>query len=690
MTATRPTLKPIIVALAGNPNSGKTTIFNALTGLRYKVANYPGVTVEKKQGRLNIAEVEPAFIVDLPGIYSLSGSSIDETIAARALFGEIAQEPTPDLIISVVDAGNLERNLFLTSQLLDLSIPMILVVNMIDAAEKDGIVVRYEILSRLLDLPVVPLVARKKQGIEELKREIQKALKSKRISKRAFSWLPPDSSYAKWAERIGRAEVEGTLYPDKLLGASLLSESAQPKLEESRTLLEEARAELSKEGIDSYSFEATSRYRWMNSVVTQSCVIEREETKKLYERIDSFITHKFWGSLTFLAIMAFIFQSIFMWASIPMDFIDSIFVSLGSWVSSLLPQGIIKSLIVDGIIAGVGSVVIFVPQIALLFFFLGLLEDSGYLSRAAFLMDKLMRKVGLQGRSFIPLLSSFACAIPGIMSTRTIPSFADRMTTIMIAPLMSCSARLPVYTLLISAFIPNKYYFGFISLQGLTLLAMYLLGVVAAAIIAWLLKFSLLRGEPALFVMEMPRFRKPAMMNVLRDVYDRIKLFVINAGTVILACSVVLWFLASYPKGEVKDSFAGRIGTFMEPAIEPLGFNWEIGVGILASFAAREVFISSLSTVYNLQASDDDSARSLLNVLTEKKAAGTFTTLTAISLMVFYVFACQCMSTLAVCKRETGSWRWTGFMFLYMTGLAYIASFITYNGGKILLNGWSL
>jgi ferrous iron transport protein B len=387
--------------------------------------------------------------------------------------------------------------------------------------------------------------------------------------------------------------------------------------------------------------------------------------------------------------MATVFQSIFLGAEGPMTWIEDSFTWLGSALGELLPEGPVRSLVVNGVVSGVGSVVVFVPQIAILFLFLGILEDSGYLARAAFIMDRVMRPVGLQGRSFIPLLSSFACAIPGILSARTIPAWSDRMATILVAPLMSCSARLPVYTVLIAAFIPAKPLIFGLSLQGLVLFAMYLLGVLGAAVVAWLLKLSVLRGKPALFVMEMPAFRVPSTKIVLRDVVDRVLGFLKNATTVILACSVVLWFLASYPRQDghdatVKASYAGQIGTFIEPVIKPLGFNWEIGVGILASFAAREVFISSLATVYNLQESAD-SATSLIAVLKNRAERGEFSLATALSLMVFYVFACQCISTLAVTKRETGGWRWPAFMFLYMTALAYGASFLTYQLAQRML-----
>jgi len=682
------------IALAGNPNCGKTTIFNSLTGLRHKVANYPGVTVEKKEGVSSLPELGEVTFIDLPGIYSLSAHSVDETIASKALLGTLKNnggkvEARLDLLVSVVDASNLERNLYLTSQLIDLGVPIIIALNMRDVAELRGISIKSELLARAIDVPIVFMTAKKKPGISELQIEIVKLLKSPRLPKTSYDWLPADSLYADIASRLGELELGHKGSAAILLGSALLSEASIPDNAEVTKRRPEMRAELQKLSVDPFSFEATARYGWINSIVKQSVTFTDPNKKFLSDKIDRVILHPLWGSVIFLGIMTLIFQSIFLWASVPMDLIDGLFGSLSNTVGLFLPNGMLKSLIVNGIIPGVGSVLIFVPQIAILFFFLGCLEDSGYLSRAAFLMDKIMRRCGLQGRSFIPLLSSFACAIPGIMSTRSIPSFADRMTTIMVAPLMSCSARLPVYTLLIAGFIPQKYYLGFISLQGLVLLSMYLLGVAAAALIAWLLKFSLFRGEPALFVMEMPPFRMPVFKGVFRDIFDRIVLFLKSAGTVILACSIALWFLASYPQGKIENSYAGRIGAAMEPVIKPLGFNWEIGIGILASFAAREVFVSSLATVYNIAESeegdDESKQRGLISVLKEKRASGNFTTLTALSLMIFYVFACQCMSTLAICRRETGSWKWTGVMFAYMTALAYGASLLTYQLGMRIL-----
>jgi len=672
----------IVIALAGNPNCGKTSLFNALTGLKYKVANYPGVTVEKKSGALKLENFSNVQLVDLPGIYSLSGTSIDEAIATRLILGKLQAEKMPDLIVCVLDATNLERNLYLAYQLIDLGTPLIIALNMLDLAEERGISIKKEILSRSLEVEVIGVVAKKSIGTEELRSAINKLLLNPRSSSKRFEWLDNSSPYSDSALKIGKLALGkgnyGPRVPAPLVGSGIISKCCTSQARDVLDSAELERKQLETKGVDFHSFEATNRYKLIQQLLSRCCSYRSIGKATLFDRFSELCTHKIWGLIIFAAVMGFIFQAIFMWASYPMDLIDNLFSWLGSKLSFYLPDGLTKSLVVDGVLPGVGSVVMFVPQIAILFFFLGVLEDSGYLSRAAFLMDRLMRKFGLQGRAFIPLLSSFACAIPGIMSTRTIPSFADRLATILIAPLMSCSARLPVYAVLIAAFIPSTYLFGFVSLQGLVLLCMYLLGITAAMLIARILKLSILRGEPTIFVMEMPPFRAPSMSVVLRGVLDRIMIFVSSAGTVILACSIVLWFLATFPHGSVHDTFAGQIGALIEPVIRPLGFGWEIGVGILASFAAREVFISSLATVYNLEDASS-SSQSLISLLKHQYASGSFTLATALSLMVFYVFACQCMSTLAVTRRETGSWSWVAFMFSYMTLLAYVASYFTYH-----------
>ena len=631
----------------GNPNCGKTTLFNALTGSHYKVANYPGVTVDKREGELSLRQHGTVTLLDLPGTYSLMGMSEDERVATDVISGKMFPSGRPDLLVVVVDATNLERNFYLVSELLDKAIPLLLVVNMIDEAETLGIKIYGELLSRTLEIPVVAVSAKLQRGLNELKHEIENALKAPRVSKKVAAWLP-------------------TNHP---LTTSISSGSTTPE-------------EIAEVG--------SLRYAWSKEIIAKCTQSSPEPVHRRLESLDKVLTSKLWGLPIMVLIFALLFQAIFLWAQLPMELISGAVDVLTGMTKKILPAGVFTDLLSEGIIPGVGNVIVFVPQIAFLFLFLGLLEDCGYLSRAAFLLDTLMRKVGLQGRAFIPLLSSFACAVPGILSTRSIPSRKDRLTTIMIAPLMSCSARLPVYAVLIAGFIPPLLIGGFVSLQGITLLGMYSIGIIAACVVAWIMKKTIPGSETSFYLMEMPPLRIPVGKVVLRGVYDAVISFLKNATTIILACSIIIWFLASYPKpapdyqgNPVQVSFAGRLGTLLEPAIKPLGFNWEIGFAIVASFPAREVFVTGLSTVYNVS-DDEDTHSGIIAHLRSKNADGSFTTLTALSLMVFYVFACQCMSTLAVCRRETGSWIWTGGMFLYMTLLAYAASLAVYQIGMML------
>jgi ferrous iron transport protein B len=640
------------VALVGNPNCGKTTLFNALTGSRYKVANYPGVTIERKEGNLLLPDKSTVKLFDLPGTYALEGLSVEEKIVTEFLRGDIPGCPKPDLIVAVADATNLERNLFLVSELIDAGCKLVLAVNMIDAAQEAGIKIYSELLARSLDLTVVTVSGRNGTGLETLREAIAAELAHDSRSSKPYAWLP----------RHHR------LQPSSLSGGS--STISSP---------------------DTIAELGSLRYGWLRDVMSRSTAHDGSSASPAVTRLDRILTSRVWGFPILIILFAFVFQAIFLFAQIPMGLISSVVDALGAWVASLMPPGMLASLLVEGVIPGVGNVIIFVPQIAILFVCIGLLEDSGYLSRAAFLLDTLMRRVGLQGRAFIPLLSSFACAIPGILATRSIPSRADRLTTILIAPLMSCSARLPVYAVLIGAFVPPVLVGGLVSLQGLVLLGMYLLGVVGACAVAWVLKRSLLRRAVSFFVMEMPPLRRPIARVVLRGAYDSVISFLKNATTIILACSVIIWFLASYPeppegfKGNpVQASYAGQLGMALEPVIKPLGFNWEIGIGIISSFPAREVFVSTLSTIYSIS-EDSDEHEGLIANLQQRNREGSFSTITAVSLMVFYVFACQCMSTLAVCKRETGSWAWTLGMFVYMTSLAYLASLITYQVGSRIL-----
>lgn len=666
------------IVLAGNPNSGKTALFNALTGLRYKVANYPGVTVEKKEGPLLLPTLGEATAVDLPGAYSLDSHSLDEQIATKILLSESALDATPDIIVAVVDSTNIERNLFFTSQLIDLGVPLVVALSMRDLADAQGITVRAELLSRELGVPVVAVSSHLKTGIQTLLTTVEHVLQNGiGLEHRPMRWLPDDSPLRHSAAALS-AELQkrgGTRYPI-LVSLGLLSDarSADSWI---RPLLAAQRTSLEAQDVDPYSAEATLRYQWIHAVCARAVSVETPDKVQWAKHLDAILLHRVYGLFVFLGAMGLIFQAIFFWSAMPMEWIDGAVAHLGQWVASVMPKGELESLITDGVIAGVGSVLVFVPQIAILFFFIGILEDSGYLARAAYVTDRVMRKFGLQGRSFVPLLSSFACAVPGILSTRTIPTFADRLVTILIAPFMSCSARLPVYALLIAAFVPPVALLGMISLQGLTLLIMYLLGVIGALLVARILKSTLIRGKPAPFVMELPQMRRPSMRLVLRGVFDRVLIFVKSAGTVILACSVILWFLSTHPAGDPHQSYAGQLGALIEPALRPLQLPWEVGVAIIASFAAREVFVSALATVYNV-ADNTDSPQSLLDLLRHLHASGKFSLASAMALMVFYVFACQCMSTLAVVRRETGSWWWVGFMFSYMTGLAYLAALATY------------
>lgn len=695
---TAPSKQPLpIVALAGIPNAGKTSLFNALSGLHYKVANYPGVTVEKRTTVCTLPSVGQITLVDLPGTYSLYGSSPDEILAAQYLLGQMTQERIPDLIVCVVDACNLDRNLYLVSQLIDFGYPVIVALTMTDVASRRGITVRPELLSRALQVPVVDISGQRKRVLGPLQAALQHFIADpSTIAPKRYGWCTC-TQLIDHAKKLGSFQRQSASAPatdndyDIAVGIGLLSGGVQGTTADIDTRTIELREQLAQAGIDASCFEVENRYKWIAQIVKRSVAFERPDHKTRTDKIDRIVTHKLWGSIIFILIMGMMFHSIFAWAGIPMDLIDSGFSYLQELIRKIVPAGNLQSLLADGIVAGVGSVIIFVPQIAILYLFISLLEESGYLSRAACLLDSVMRQIGLQGRSFIPLLSSFACAIPGVMSTRSIPSFGDRMVTMLIAPLMSCSARLPVFTLLIAAFIPNALVFGFLSLQGLVFLSLYLLGIIGATLVAYLLKSFYFRSEPDPFVMEVPPYRMPQLRSVVYQVWDKVFVFVKNAGTVIMACSILLWVLATYPTQEnaspadaIASSYIGQIGQLIEPIVEPLGYDWKIGVGIVASFAAREVFVSSMALLHNLEDANEES-ESLLTAIRTARDPETnqllYSLPTALSLMVFFVFACQCMSTLAVVRRETGSWNWPAFMFVYMTVLAYSAALLTYQLG---------
>ena len=723
-----------LVALAGNPNVGKTTVFNRLTRMRQKVGNYPGVTVEHKTGSMLGPDGTPITIIDVPGTYSLNPRSLDEEVAYRVLIGAIEGSRRPDLVVCLVDASNLERNLYLASQVLDLGKPTIIALNMVDAAEGAGIQADAGKLSEELGVPVIPMVASRGQGIEELRAAICGPLPipARRRWKLDLAVEEKADALAHRLERDLPALSPKQRFSDALRaltqrGASFFEVHHTPAF---WSEVREAREALERAGVSSEQAEVVGRYEWITPMAGR--VLERTSLPKatLTDRIDAVLTHRVAGPILFFLILAVVFQSVFAWAGPFMDAIDGATASLGDRVGASLPEGPIRSLLIDGIIAGVGAVVIFLPQILILFFFLGLLEDTGYMARAAFIMDRIMKRVGLSGRSVVPLLSGFACAIPGIMAARTIENQRDRLVTIMVTPLMTCSARLPVYALLIGAFIPAGALFGFLGYQGLTLLALYLLGVAFAVFAAWVLKRFVVKGEQSVFVMELPPYRLPRLRDVLWRMLERSKLFLTRAGTIVFAVAVVLWFLATYPEAGPKpeietrraeftqflsgtsegersaelaaglaefedeqaayalsESAMGHLGRFIEPVIAPLGYDWKIGVALVASLAAREVAVSALGTIYSVQDADETSSRLVDRMradLSPRTGKPTWTPLVAASLMVFFVLACQCLATVAVVRRETASWRWPLFMFGYMTALAWAAAFVTYQGGALL------
>ena len=738
-------MKPFTVVLTGNPNCGKTTLFNALTGLRGRVGNYAGVTVERKEGSLTGTVARfPVTILDLPGTYSLSPQSPDEQIARDILFQRVADVPAPDLVVVVVDASNLQRNLYFATQVIELGHPTLLTLNMVDVARDQGHDIDTDALSKALGVPVIPMVASQGEGLEPLRHFIRSQASSpgtRHVIPREFNELP--EAFGREAQAIETALESHFPHRSRLAAAEallLLSDERALPTDKTNTdgntngntantrypsaLIEQvlsARRRLEAAGVDWRSTAIEARYARLFAIEQHVTRETPPPDELLSDRIDRVVTHRVWGPLIFVTVMALMFQSIFWLAKYPMDGIEATVDALAQWVGSSMPPGDLNDLITRGAIAGVGSVVIFLPQICLLFLFIGLLEDTGYMSRAAFLMDRLMSRVGLHGKSFIPMLSSFACAIPGIMATRTIETRQDRLATILVAPLMSCSARLPVYTVLIAACIPQRN-----GWPGLTLLMMYLLGIAGALGMAWIFKKTLLRGEPPMLILELPPYKRPMLGAVLRQMWDRSKLFLKRAGTVILGINILLWFLATYPRSselqqqfdqrhaqwkqaasnpptsaesetlkrldqeeageKLRQSFAGRLGRAIEPALKPLGFDWKIGIGIVTSFAAREVFVSTLSVVYNV-GGDSENTASLAEVMkSERRDDGrkTYTPLTGLTLMVFYVFAMQCVSTVAVVRRETNSWKWPLFQTVYMTSLAWILAFLTYQVGTRL------
>lgn len=715
------------LALVGNPNSGKTTIFNAITGLHQKVANYPGVTVERKEGRFTDPDGRRWVAIDLPGSYSLSPRTLDEAITRDVLLGRRQDTPKPDVIGVVVDASNLERNLFQVTQLMELGIPLVVVLNMVDVARSVRKPVNARALSEALGVPVVETVGHRGEGIAELKAAFGQALEG--APPKVVVQLPAvarstiESLAARLTEEGGVPQEASDGEALRLISNEAATEDTDsPLAEEAREAVRKARDELEKAGIDWRSLEADARYHFIESIAAEIIDASKEVKVTLSDRVDAVLTHRILGPIIFILLMGFAFESVYTWSGPLMDWIDALFGWLGTLVSAALPPGIIRGLIVDGIIAGVGGVMVFLPLIVILFLFISVLEDSGYMARAAFIMDKLMSKVGLHGKAFIPLLSSYACAIPGIMAARTIENEKDRLVTIMIAPLMTCPARLPVYALLIGAFIPAKKLFGFWDSRGFTLLMLYLLGIVLAIIAALVMKKFFLRGKTPSLILEMPPYRLPSVRSVLMTMWDRSKAFIYRAGTVIVLITVILWFALNFPQtfpqtpeyqaraaelqktlsGEelaeslaqldssmqMRHSFAGRLGHVIEPVIHPLGFDWKIGVGLIGAFAAREVFVATMGVVYSVGEAEEETQglREAMMNDTYPDGSPVWTPLVAVSLLVFFAIAMQCMATLAVVYRETGGWKWPLIQLGYLSGLAWLLSFIVYQGGKAL--GW--
>ena len=699
------------VALVGNPNSGKTAIFNLLTGMDQKVSNYPGITVEKKLGTGKFNDGTVYHLLDFPGTYSLTPESFDERIVTEQVLQWIHGKNPPAVIVSVVDATNLSRNLYLTTQLLDLGIPIVIALNMMDLVDQTEKLDASSLKKWLCAAAIVPVSALKKSGLNKLKKQVRASILTKPVNNDIFplevnktleTILMPITSllYTKlgYTPRLAAAQAlrlitrNSTLelYNRAIQEGQKINSKTVNELEDLRTV---AIKEIEKAELKPSSLEAILRYQWLDANLAQDRSDHTNQIRKINanEKIDQILTHRWLGPGIFIGLLYFIFQSIFNFASIPMGWIEAGVNWLGKGAVTLVPESNFRSLLIDGIIAGLGAILIFLPQIVILMFFLTLLEDSGYMARVAFMLDRGMTKIGLHGRSVLPLMSGYACAIPGIMSTRTIDNWKERLITMLILPLMSCSARLPVYALMIGAFIPPitvGYIFG---LQGLMMVMMYFIGTVTAMILAKIFSLWIKSEGKSSFVMEMPPYRLPILRSVFRQVFIRAKLFLFNAGKIIMAISIILWFLASFPKTDIigdqpaiHNSFAGKIGHAIEPVIQPLGFDWKVGIALITSFAAREVLVSTMATIYNIENAADDMVQlsdAMKNDMNPSTGLPVFTPLVAVSLMVFYVYAAQCMATFAIIRRETNTWKWPLFMIAYMNVLAYLVSLLVYQGG---------
>jgi len=735
--------KPLTVALIGNPNTGKSTLFNALTGLRQHVGNYPGVTVEMKKGRLTHGEVS-FDLIDLPGTYSLAARSPDEMVAVDLLLGRRPEEPKPDVVVSVVDASNLDRHLYLTSQLCDLGIPVVVAVNMIDTAASQGMKIDFAALGEKLGMTVVPIQANRGIGLDLMRKAIAGAAASGSVPTGPAMPVEFEKEVSTLRGVLGEG-IPAFLIRRLLLDVGGHVEKTLVSADETalRDAIQAGRTRLSDVNQGVPGVEARTRFAWVRSVVNVAVKKPAERPVTFTDRLDRLLTHRFFGTLIFLGVMFLVFQSIFLWAEPVMGLVDDGTSWLADQVRDAMPPGPLRSLLADGIIIGVGGVVKFLPQILILFLFIAVLEDCGYMARAAFLMDKLMSRCGLSGKSFIPMLSSVACAVPGIMATRVIEQRRDRLATILVAPLMSCSARLPVYALLIGTFLTEGYASW---MPGLVLFGMYMLGFTIAPLVALLLKRTLLRGETPMFVMELPGYKRPTIGGVLRRMLDAGWAFLRRAGTVILLSMILVWALLYFPHtdstgvayderlaqaestlkekeetrnkskavGEIpkdvqdavdeaedqknslnsewkRNSYLGQLGRWMEPAFAPLGWDWKIGMATLASFPAREVIVGTLGIIYSQGEVADAEQEAKLGAKiredwSEDPIRGRYGVAVALSIMVFFALCMQCASTLAVIRRETKSWAWPAFTFTYMTALAYLAAFATFQLGRLITN----
>ena len=694
--------QPVIVTL-GNPNTGKSTLFNALTGMRQKVGNFPGVTVEHLRGETTIGE-RHVKVVDLPGTYSLAAQSPDEMVAIDVLLGRIEEVGHPDAILVVVDANNLRRNLFLASQVLELPLPVVVALNMIDVAKSQGATIDAAALSAALGAPVVSMCAARGEGLDDLRRALETALDGTAAARKPVDPALHDAAAGLAQELSSPGDTVSTLEAVRaLIDAGGYAETRLlHKRPAAASRLAAIREQLGQ-GRSLATLEARNRYSWINAIVNE--VEQRaSDVTRHSDRIDRVLNHPVLGSALFVFTMAVIFQSVFAWAAPLMDAIDGWSGSLGELVAAHVDSPLLASFLTDGVIAGVGSVLVFLPQIIILFAFIILLEDTGYMSRAAFLMDRLMRWCGLSGQSFIPMLSSFACAVPGIMSTRVIPGRRDRIATIIAAPFMTCSARLPVYALLIAAFVPpHKYLGGWVNLQGLVLLGFYLLGMIAGILTAYLLHRTILRGPTASFLLELPPYRLPNPRSILIKLYGRALIFLKRAGTIIFSIAIVIWFLASFPQASpvsapagdpqaqvrhrqatLEQSYLGTASKTVAPLFEPLGWDWKITAAVIASFPAREVVIAVLGTLYAIDAEDEGSLIDRIKQSRWPDGRLVFSLPMALGLMGFYALCLQCVATIAVMRRETNTWRWPLFAWVYMTTLGYVGALLCFQIGSAI------